>query len=68
MKGRDHAKRRAFLEAMGWSADEVESLLACPTKQLVSQTEDLLCCSAEGRRKLRECKAYFPQAKIVSVS
>lgn len=68
MKSREQAKRRAFLEAMGWSMDDVESLLACPTKQLISQTEDLLCCSAQARRKLRECKAYFPQAKIVGVT
>lgn len=69
-KGRtaERAKRRAYLQAMGWSITDVESLLGCQDAHLVDQVADLLCCSAEARRKLRECKNNFPHATIVGVS
>lgn len=67
-KAASQAKRLAYLDAMGWSIADVESLIGCQDAHLIDQVADLLCCSAQARRKLRECVTHFPQAKIEGIS
>jgi hypothetical protein len=64
---RERLKRRNYLGAMGWPAEHVEAMLAMPTRQALDELEDLLCVSAEMRGRVRELRAHFPEAKIISI-
>jgi hypothetical protein len=61
------AKRRAYLEAMGWPHSEVEALLAIPVRGAVDELQIALCESGELRRQMREVTRWFSEAKVIAV-
>lgn len=66
-KARQRQKLRNYLATMGWSADEIATMLAVPARQSVDALEDLLAQSGEARRLLKEARTHFPGAKILDI-
>lgn len=67
-KAKSRQRIRDYLSTMGWSADEIATMLAMPTRQNVEALEDLLVESSAARRALKDCFAHFPDAKVISIA
>lgn len=58
---------RNYLATIGWSADDIATMLAKPTRQAIELLEDLLVSSGEARKALKDVRTHFPNAKILEI-
>lgn len=66
-KAKSRQRIRNYLATMGWSADEIATMLAMPARQSVEALENLLAQSGEARRLLKDARTHFPGAKILDI-